>query len=143
MPAYLWVLVAIGLAVGEIFTGTVFLLAFAVGCVAAAITSLAFPVALQIAALTIGTAVAFFFARPLLERIAHGSGADARTNVDALPGQVGRVLETIDPATGRGRAQIGGDDWRARSASHERIETGSRVVVVEVEGNTLLVIREP
>ena len=64
-----------------------------------------------------------------------------KTNVDALPGRTGRVLERIDPAVSRGRALIGGEDWKATSADNSVIEENSDIVVVAINSNMVTVKR--
>ena len=61
---------------------------------------------------------------------------------DALAGRVGIVSERIDPATGKGRVLVEGEDWRAASLMDAALEPGTRVMVVRVEGATLYVDKE-
>jgi membrane protein implicated in regulation of membrane protease activity len=55
---------------------------------------------------------------------------------------VGIVSERIDPATGKGRVLVEGEDWRAASLMDTALEPGTRVMVVRVEGATLYVDKE-
>jgi len=48
----------------------------------------------------------------------------------------------IDPATGKGRVLVEGEDWRAASLMDAALERGTRVMVVRVEGATLYVDKE-
>jgi membrane protein implicated in regulation of membrane protease activity len=143
MPPLAWILAAVLLAIAELLTGTLFLLAVAAGCLVAAICALAFPVTGQIVGLSVGTGLAFVLARPLLTRFGYLTDRTIRTNVEALTGQTGNVVQEIGIGRSYGRVLVGGDDWRARNDSEETIESGARVIVVGVEGATLLVVRDP
>src|SRR5437667_9452140 len=86
-----------------------------------------------------GTLLSLVGIRPFLLRYLHPRGTEIRTNVDALAGRVGIVSERIDPATGKGRVLVEGEDWRAASLMDAALEPGTRVMVVRVEGATLYV----
>lgn len=58
----------------------------------------------------------------------------AKTNVDAIIGQTGRVVESIDNTDGHGRVKLGGMEWTARSEAGEVIPEGTLVTVCRVEG---------
>src|ERR671937_426164 len=106
----IWAIVAVGLAVGEIFTPGLFFLA--------AIASLA-------------------FLRPIARRHLH-MPARLRTGTSALVGARGVAIERID-AHG-GRVKIGGELWTARAFDESQvIEPGTRVEIVKIEGATALV----
>ena len=76
-----------------------------------------------------------------LQRI-HPTSSDIKTNVDALVGKVGIVAERIDPATGRGRVLVEGENWRGASLMDTPLEPGTRVMVVRVDGAILYVDKE-
>lgn len=138
-----WLVAALLLFVAEMVAPGFWLLSVAVGCLAAGVVSLVVPGAL-IPALTFaaGTLLTLVGVRPVLLRLLHRSGGDIRTNVDALAGRVGIVSERIDPATGKGRVLVEGEDWRAASLMDAALEPGTRVMVVRVEGATLYVDKE-
>jgi membrane protein implicated in regulation of membrane protease activity len=64
-------------------------------------------------------------------------GVPSRT--DQLIGKEGVVTHDIDPTTGAGRVNVGGEDWAARSI--ERIPAGTHVRVVGADGIVLEVTR--
>jgi membrane protein implicated in regulation of membrane protease activity len=137
-----WLVAALLLFVAEMLAPGFWLLSVAVGCLTAGLVSLVVPGALVPAlAFAAGTLLSLVGIRPLLlRRLHHGSGI--RTNVDALAGKVGIVSERIDPATGKGRVLIEGEDWRAASLMDAALEPGTRVMVVRVEGATAYVDKE-
>src|ERR1041385_1509916 len=108
-----WLVAALLLFVAEMLAPGFWLLSVAVGCLAAGLVSLVVPGAL-IPALSFaaGPLLSLVGGRPFLLRYLHARGADLRTNVDALAGKVGVVSERVDPATGKGRVLVEGEDWR-------------------------------
>jgi membrane protein implicated in regulation of membrane protease activity len=134
-----WVVVAIALAIGELFTPGLFFLgpvALAAGAAAVAAafagSVAAFVVFLVCAVLSL--AVLRPIARSHLRL-----PALARTGTAALVGRKAVALRRID-AHG-GRVRIGGEEWSARPYLEGAvIEPGASVDVVEIEGATALVI---
>jgi membrane protein implicated in regulation of membrane protease activity len=142
-PALLWFLLAAALIVGEILTPTFFLAALAVAALAAATAGwLGAELWVQVLTFAIGSGISAGLARPLAERFLHSGVRSLPTNAAALIGAEARVTETIDPDR-MGRVKVRGDDWRAVSEDGEPIAAGARVIVTEVEGTTLHVVRYP
>ena len=65
-----------------------------------------------------------------------------KTNVDAVIGTTGMVLETIDNDLGTGRVKLAGMEWSARSTSGDSIPAGTRVRVDRIEGVKVFVSPE-
>lgn len=69
-----------------------------------------------------------------------------RTNVDAVVGTTGRVIEDIQNDLSCGRVKLGGQEWAARSTTGEILAEGTQVKVDKVEGVkvyvTALVVNE-
>lgn len=57
-----------------------------------------------------------------------------KTNVDAVAGSTGFVVEAIDNVRAQGRVKLGGMEWSARSTENTAIEEGTLVNVDRVEG---------
>jgi membrane protein implicated in regulation of membrane protease activity len=142
MPAWLaWAIVAVLLAVGEIFTpGLFFLGPIALAAVAATVAAaVGGPVWLQVAVFAAGSFGAVGLLRPIARahlRMPHA----IRTGAAALEGAKAVVLQRVD---GRGgRVKIGGEEWSARSyVSDEAFDVGTEVEVAQIEGATALVYR--
>ena len=68
------------------------------------------------------------------------SGPNRATNIDAVIGRKGLVMESIVPHSA-GRVRVGDEVWRAVLADESAapLETGATVVVDSVEGVTLRV----
>jgi membrane protein implicated in regulation of membrane protease activity len=135
----IWLVVAVALAIGEVFTPGLFFL----GPVALAAGAAAVAAALggSLAALivfVVCSVLSVAFLRPLA-RSHLRLPALARTGTAALVGRRAVVLRRVD-ATG-GRVRIGGEEWSARSyLDGVVIEPGTAVDVVEIEGATALVV---
>jgi membrane protein implicated in regulation of membrane protease activity len=144
----IWIVVAALLLVAEMFAPGFWLASVAVGCLAAAVAGL-FPFGLlgQLAAFVAGSLGSLFGLRPVLvRRFLHSRGSEVRTNADALVGKSGVVVKRFDPVTRIGRVVVDGEDWRGTlleaGAPGTTLEPGTRVVVVQVDGSTLLVEKE-
>ncbi len=79
--------------------------------------------------------------RPLILKHFCARDDRARTNVDALIGATGLVVEAIGDRTvdGAGRVKIGGESWRAVTGDRSPIECGREVTVLAVRGCTVVV----
>lgn len=139
-PWHVWLIIGIVFFIVEIFTPGFLLACFGVGCLASGLVSfLGVGVGIQVIAFSVSTLAVFFGIRPFVLKYLSSSGANTKTNVDALVGKIGLVSERIDPSTNEGRVAIGGDDWRALSVDEAAIEVGEKVIVVKVDGTKLLV----
>ena len=136
MPGWvIWTIVAVGLAVGEIFTpglfvlGPVALAAVAAGILAAvgvgAVAQVIVFIACSIASLAL--------VRPIARAHLHVPAA-LRTGTGARA----VVLQRVD--SDGGLVKIGGEEWSARAYMEGQVfEPGTRVEVVKIEGATALV----
>lgn len=138
---YIWIAAAVVLFIVEIVTFTVVCLCLSVGAIAAAFAALGHCATwIQWAVFAVATLLSFVFIRPLVIRsLKHRSGALPRTNVDALVGKTGRVVEPIAGHGEAGRIAIDGDNWQALSADDAPIAAGAKVEVVSVESIVLTV----
>lgn len=142
-PALLWFLLAAALLVGEIVTPSFFLAALAIAALGAAVAGfVGAGVWLQVLTFAIAAGLSTALARPLAERFLHSGMRSLPTNVAALIGLEARVTEPIEEGR-MGRVKVRGDDWRAVSDDGLPIAAGARVIVTEVEGTTLHVVRYP
>jgi membrane protein implicated in regulation of membrane protease activity len=140
MPGWLvWLVVAVLLAVGEIFTPGLFYLGpLAVAAVAAAVAAwIGGGWVVQLLVFVAGSAASLGVLRPIARRHIRMPSA-LRTGTAALMGQKAVVLERVD-ASG-GRVKIGGEVWSARAFDERQVlEPGTKVQVAEIEGATALV----
>jgi membrane protein implicated in regulation of membrane protease activity len=140
VPAWLvWSIIAVLLAVGEIFTpGMFFLGPVALAAVAAGLVALlGLGVVLQLLVFIAGAIGSVWILRPIAKRHLHMPAA-LRTGTAALEGTKAVVLQRVD--VNGGRVRIGGEEWSARSYMEDQVfEAGARVEVVKIEGATALV----
>ena len=140
----LWSVIAVLLLIAEMFTGGFWLACVAVGAAAAALAAL-LPVAgvlTQTIVFAGGSLLGLVALRPALtRRFLHGGTRELRTGVDALLGKTGYVTERIEPGS-RGRVKVEGEDWRGASLDDSVLDPGTRVMVIQVDGTTLIVEKE-
>ena len=137
----IWAIVAVLLAIGEIFTpGLFFLGPIALAALAATVVAALGGAAwLQIVVFGVGSFAAVGFLRPIARR--HLTMPRAiRTGAAALEGAKAVVLQRVDGHSGR--VKIGGEEWSARSyMPDEAFDVGTEVEVVQIQGATALVYR--
>jgi membrane protein implicated in regulation of membrane protease activity len=135
----LWALIAVALAVGEIFTpGLFFLGPVALAAVASAIAALAgLGGAVQLIVFIVGAIASVGLVRPIAK--AHIRVPPLlRTGTAALVGAKATVVQRVD-AEG-GRVKLAGEEWTARAYLDDQVlEPGTRVEVAKIEGATALV----
>jgi membrane protein implicated in regulation of membrane protease activity len=133
-----WMIVAVALAIGEIFT-----LAFLLGPIALAavlagvVAALGLGLVVQVAVFIAGSVGSLAVLRPIAKRHLR-TPAELRTGTAALVGKRAVVLERVD-ADG-GRIRLGGEVWSARAFFEGQVlEEGTRVEVAQIDGATALV----
>ncbi len=142
MDWILWVVAACALGIGEMHTGGLYLLPFAVGAGLAAVVSvLGVGLPLVVLVFVLASALAFGGLRPVARRHRRLPPA-IRTGAAALVGHRAMVLERIANDEGVGCVKIdNGEVWTARSYDEDEvINVGERVEVVEIRGATALVM---
>ena len=140
MPGWLiWAIVALALAVGEIFTpGLFFLGPVALAALASMIVALVGGGAVvQLVVFIAGSVASVGLIRPIAKAHLRVPAA-LRTGTAALTGAKAVVLQRVD--TDGGRVRIGGEEWSARAYMEGQVfEPVDRVEVVKIEGATALV----
>lgn len=136
IEVYVWLIVFIVLTAIEMATFQLVTIWFAVGAVAAFITSL-FSTSLEIQ-LIVFLAVSVL----LLILVRPIAGRFLQTNVDSLIGDYATVTARIHNQEGFGKAVIRGQEWTAAAEKDDEIiEAGSRVVVTGIRGVKLIVAK--
>src|SRR6478735_5727012 len=140
MPDWvIWMIVAVGFALGELATpGMFFLGPVALAAIPAAVVALiGGPAWLQVLVFILGSLGSIAVLRPIARAHLH-MPALTRTGTAALVGARAVVLERVD-ANG-GRVRLGGEEWSARAYMEEQVmEPGTRVEVAQIQGATALV----
>ncbi|GAA4892822.1 membrane protein implicated in regulation of membrane protease activity [Stackebrandtia albiflava] len=144
MEWIIWLLVAIGLGIAELFTLSFVLLMLGGGAVAAAIAAaLGAPVEIQALVFTVVSILALVVVRPVARRMRENrTDPAAGIGLQALEGGSALVLERTD--NHNGLIKIDGETWTARSFDGDQVlEPGEEVKIVEIRGATAMVWRQP
>lgn len=142
MMVYIWLGVLVAAVVLEIATTQIVSIWFAIGALASLIATLAGVEQLwiQIVIFVLVSAIAVVATRPIVKRIVNKKAEP--TNADMVIGKTGVVTEKIDNLAPSGMIKAGGQVWTARSADDSVIEENERVIVKEISGVKLIVIKE-
>jgi membrane protein implicated in regulation of membrane protease activity len=136
---FVWVVVAVALAIGEVLTpGLFFLGPVALAAVAAAIAgALGAGGAVSTIVFIVGALLSLLLLRPIA-RSHIRLPALSRTGTAALVGRRAVVTRQVDSVGGRVR--IGGEEWSARAYLDGSVfAEGQTVDVIQIEGATALV----
>ncbi len=137
---HIWVIIALIFGIIEIFTPSFIAFSIAIGCLFAALgAGLEASFKIQLLLFSAGTAISFFGVRPFMLKFAHKKSNEVKTNVEALVGKTGRVIETVSNPLNTGRAVVEGDDWRVISEDDNPIDTGESIEVLKVDSTRLIV----
>ncbi|MBX5438814.1 MAG: NfeD family protein [Thermoflavifilum sp.] len=137
---FYWLIGAIVLMLLELlFSGFVLLCFGFAALLTSLISLLGIGVELQLLSFIIFTVIAFVTIRPFFLRHMAPKGGLVETNVYALIGMVCRVIEDIDPDAHTGRVKVRGEEWGAMSHNAQKIPAGSKVKVLNISGNKLIV----
>lgn len=140
MP-YIWLGLAVVLAVIEISTTQLVSLWFVIGAAVTAVCSATFlkdKLILQIVLFLVISAVALILTRPLVKKLKASTGR-VSTNSDRNIGKDGVVIVEINDQGGTGQVKVGAEKWSAKSADGSVIEAGEQIKVIGIEGVKLLV----
>ena len=133
MEALLWFGAALIFLLVEANTVAVVSAWFCVGALGAMVAALCGgQLWLQITVFVVVSALSLAAFRPLVKKYLNGKVQ--KTNIDAVIGTVGTVLEPIDNIASTGRVKLGGMEWTARSTSGAPIGAGTVVKVDRIEG---------
>jgi membrane protein implicated in regulation of membrane protease activity len=139
-----WLIAALVLAIGEMFTIGFLLGCLAVAALGGAIASyLGADLSVQMLSFTISGVGAGILLPPLARKFFHRPDRVVETNAAALISQSAVILEPPDPVTGIGRVLVAGESWRARVKTGADptplADKGARATVVGIEGATVII----
>lgn len=133
----IWLILAIILFIIEAATVGMICLWFGIGAVASMLISLATDnIYIQWVIFIIVSVAALVMFRPIAK--AAVTKAKTKTNSDALVGQTAFLTEAINENQ-CGRLKIGDISWLAESENNQQIEKGSKVKILYITGNKLVV----
>lgn len=133
---YVWLTLAVIFIIIEIFTAGFFYACFAVGALAAWVTSLITgSVVWQVVVFCLVSVALIPVSRIFARRVTDHSVPQA--GVDALIGLTGVVTENIRPADDVGKVRVDNQSWRAMASVD--IDAGAKITVKAVRGARLVV----
>ena len=138
MPV-LWLVAMVVLLVVEAAVPGLVSIWFALGALAALISSLFHaPVWLQLVWFLLVSVVSLILTRPLVKK--YVNSRTTPTNADMVIGKDAIVTEAIDNLRGKGAVLLEGKTWTARMADEtQTAEAGKKVRVLRIEGVKLIV----
>ncbi len=136
----IWLIIALVTFIIEIFSNTFVFLCFCIGCLCSALTVVFTDnIIIQLIVFAVVTLLSLLFIRPLMKKVFFKYSDKQKLNVEALEGQIGRVVEEINSQKHSGRVFVYGDDWKAVSEDNSIIAVDSQIEVVRVDCNILIV----
>jgi membrane protein implicated in regulation of membrane protease activity len=140
----LWLVLAVGLIIAEIFTLGFVLFWFGIGALAAAIVGfLGLGVAWQFGTFALVSIALTAMSRTIFARyLPHNEGNAMKSAIDSLPGKVGTVSTSSKGALNEAAVKVFGSTWTAFPIDDEtELTEGEKVEVVEVKGSSIYVRR--
>jgi len=135
----IWLLVAGGFTVLEIFTTGFLVFWFGIGALFAMIASFFIPNIYVQSAIFIVTSVILLFAtRKFAEKVQKNSPV-VKTNAYSVENKIGKVIQEINPVEGKGEVKVGGEVWSAKSFDETIIPKDSEVIIDHIEGVKVIV----
>lgn len=134
----IWIIAAVILAGIEAATVALLTIWFALGAIAAAVASqFGLNPVWQVGIFIVVSGILLGATRPLLKNIMITT--PHKTNADRFIGQDGIVIKAIDKIDGVGQVKVSGQIWSAVSENGERIDIGTTVRIIRIEGVKLVV----
>lgn len=129
----MWLVLLILFLVAEGATAAVTTIWFAIGAIVAMFAAIfGAEIWLQAVLFAVVSVICLLSLRPVLKKYLEPK--KVKTNIDAIIGKQGVVLEKIDNLNGAGKVKIDGMEWTARSATGETIEKDTVIIVEKIEG---------
>lgn len=132
-----WAIILVGTILIEFETSDLVTIWFSVGAIGALIAAaLGLEIVGQIAIFIAVSFVLLILTRPMTKRFMDKEVV--KTNADRMIGMHGVVITEV-PFDGKGEVKVESQIWTAFSTKKEAIPVGTRVVVLDIVGNKLLI----
>jgi len=138
----LWLVLAVGLIIAEIFTLGFVLFWFGIGALTAAVVGfLGLGLGWQFISFAVVSIALTAMSRTIFARyLPHNDGKGMRSGIDSLPGMIGTVASASKGALNEAAVKVYGSTWTAFPLNGESVLIeGEKVEVVEVRGSSILV----
>ncbi len=137
MP-YIWIAVAVVMAIFEISTVQLVSIWFVIGALCAAVTAIFNDsVAVQAIVFVAVSLLALVITRPLVKKFKTNT-QKVSTNADRLIGETGTLQSDLPDADAIGQVRVSGSVWSAK-CDNPPLQKGDRVRVLAIEGVKLIV----
>lgn len=136
---WIWLGVIVAAVIIEFITLDLISIWFSVGAVIPFILSIfkGMPIWVEVVTFVVSSLLLIIFMRKVAQKWLYRNGG-AKTNLDALEGRAGKLLESITLEE-NGAVKFNGIVWTAVSVDGQPIEKGNFVEVVKIQGNKLVV----
>ncbi|MCH5317879.1 MAG: NfeD family protein [Eubacterium sp.] len=135
---WIWIAVIVAAIVVEVASMQLLSIWFAIGGVAALITSfLTQNIVIQIVVFAVVSAIALALIFPAVRRSLKKE--HVKTNADRYIGKLAVVTENISNIDAKGQVKVDNQIWSARSNDGRDLPVGTKVVVLRIEGVKLIV----
>lgn len=133
----IWAVLFVAFVIVEISTFELVSIWLAVGALGAMFMSIfELPLWSQLVVFIVASLILILATRPIVKKLLK----DVKpTNADLDIGKTATVTEEINNKTGKGRVNLNGVFWAARTVDNEIIPEGTIVVVKEIDGAKLIV----
>ncbi len=138
MSYYIYLIIALGCFVGELFTTEFSLTCLGIGLLGAALAAwLGTSLWVQVAVFAVVSVACWLGVRPVLLKHLYNKNKQVKTPADDVIGKPAMVEVAIDPIHNMGRVRVGGESWKATAA--KPLPQGTACVVEKLNGVTLFV----
>ena len=138
MP-FLWIGIAVIMAVGEAATNQLVSIWFVFGALCSAISSLIIPsVPIGIIVFVVVSAGTLILTKPLVDKYKKGHKT-VKTNSDRLIGESGIMLTDIDSLEALGQVKVSGEVWTAKLKASVPVKKDEKVKILAIEGVKLII----
>lgn len=140
MP-YIWIGIAVVLAVLEVATTQLVSIWFVVGAIAAAIATIfTGSLIIQVVFFVLVSAICLIATRPLVKKLTKSKVV--RTNADSLIGKTGVITIEVNNNLAQGQINVGGQIWSAKSEGDFILKVNEKAIVKSIAGVKLIVTPE-
>ncbi len=138
MNYYVWLIIALGCFVGEVFTMEFSLACLGLGLLGGSLMAwLGCGIWAQVLVFAAVSAVAWIGVRPFALKHFYGHSPLVKTPAEDVIGKEAVVQTAVNPTDGTGRVRVEGESWKATAA--EPLQAGTVCVVEKLDGVTLTV----
>lgn len=130
-----WLILAGACFIIEMITIGFFIFWFGIGALLAMITSFIVPgnIFMQALVFTISSVGLLILTKPLVEKFTK-KDKKLETNAYSIIGKKGIVVQDINPTFGIGQIKVAGEVWSAKTNDGSKIEKGSEIEIINIDG---------